>query len=118
MSTIVFLVVTQEFASIRNAQRYIGSLVRTGFGQDQIKVVVNRYTKKPTAQLASLEQIKSTLNQPVFYGIPESASFLAAINKGRPLVADRQFAPEVDKLFRSFVDKATKPAGADVGASR
>ena len=118
LSTIVFLVVTQEFASIRNAQRYIGSLVRTGFGQDQIKVVVNRYTKKPTAQLASLEQIKSTLNQPVFYGIPESASFLAAINKGRPLVADRQFAPEVDKLFRSFVDKATKPAGADVGASR
>jgi hypothetical protein len=56
------------------------------------------------------------LNQPVFYGIPESAAFLAAINKGRPLVADRQFAPEADKAFRAFVDKATKPGSAS-GAS-
>ena len=117
-STVVFLVLTQEFASIRNAQRYIGSLVRTGFTQEQIKVVVNRYSKKPSSQLASLEQIKSTLNQPVFYGIPESPAFLAAINKGRPLVADRQFAPEVDKSFRTFVDKVTKPAAAANGGGR
>ncbi len=118
VSTIVFLVVTQEFAAVRNAQRYIGALVRTGFTQDQIRVVVNRYSKKPTSQVASLEQIKATLNQPVFFGIPESASFLASINKGRPLVADKQFAPEVDKSFRSFVDKATRPAGAAAEAGR
>src|SRR4029077_18790109 len=89
---------------------------RTGFTQDQIKVVVNRYSKKPTSQLATLEQIKSTLNQPVFYGIPESPAFLAAINKGRPLAADRQAAPEVDKSFRAFVDKATKPGSASDGS--
>jgi pilus assembly protein CpaE len=115
ISTTVFLVLTQEFPAIRNTQRYIGALVRSGFTQDQIKVVVNRYTKKPNSQLATLEQIKSTLNQPVFYGIPESAAFLAAINKGRPLVADRQSAPEADKAFRAFVDKATKPGSASGG---
>jgi pilus assembly protein CpaE len=116
ISTTIFLVLTQEFPAIRNTQRYIGALVRSGFTQDQIKVVVNRYTKKPSSQLATLEQIKSTLNQPVFYGIPESAAFLAAINKGRPLVADRQFAPEADKAFRAFVDKATKPGSASDGS--
>src|SRR5665213_229650 len=108
VSSTIFLVVDQEFASIRNAQRYMSALMRTGFLQDQIKVLVNRYRKKIGPGLASLEQIKSTLNQPVFYGIPESPLFLAAVNKARPLVADRQFAPEVDKSIRAFVDKATK----------
>ncbi len=116
VSTTIFLVVNQEFASIRNAQRYLAMLVRTGFTQDQIKVIVSKYSKKPNPNLASLEQIKQTLNQPVFYGIPESSSFLAATNKARPLVADRQFAPEIDKTIRSFVDKATKPQTSAAGA--
>jgi pilus assembly protein CpaE len=115
-STMIFLVVDQEFASIRNAQRYVASLMRTGFLQDQIKVVVNRYRKKVGPGLATLEQIKSTLNQPVFYGIPESPAFLASVNKARPLVAERQAAPEVDKSIRAFVDKATKPAAAGAAA--
>ena len=46
----MFLVIDQEFPSIRNAQRYIAFLMRMGFNQDQIKVVVNQYTKKPTAE--------------------------------------------------------------------
>jgi pilus assembly protein CpaE len=115
-STMIFLVVDQEFASIRNAQRYVASLMRTGFLQDQIKVVVNRYRKKVGPGLATLEQIKATLNQPVFYGIPESPAFLASVNKARPLVADRQGAPEVDKSIRAFVDNATKPAAVGVAA--
>jgi septum formation inhibitor-activating ATPase MinD len=85
--------------------------------QDQIKVVVNRYRKKVGPGLATLEQIKSTLNQPVFYGIPDSPAFLAAVNKARPLVADRQVAPEVDKAIRAFVDKATKSGVVAAGAA-
>ncbi len=46
VSAAVFLVVDQEFPSIRNAQRYITFLMRMGFNQDQIRVVVNRYTGK------------------------------------------------------------------------
>lgn len=106
-STTIFLVTTQEFPAIRNAQRYIAALVRLGFSQDQLKIVVNQYSKRPNPNYATLEQIQQTLNQPAFYGIPQSPAFLAAINKGRPLVTDRQAAPEVDKAFRSFVDKAT-----------
>jgi pilus assembly protein CpaE len=118
LSTAIFLVVDQEFASIRNAQRYLAMLMRTGFSTDQIRIVVNRYQKKVAPSMATLEQIKSTLNQPVFYGIPESGAFLDSVNKARPLVANRQAAPEIDKSFRAFVDKATKPAAslATVGA--
>ena len=81
--------------------------MRMGFNQEQIKVVVNRYSKKTSATQASLEQIQATLNQNVFYGIPNSPAVIASINKARPFVANREQAGELDRIFRSFVDKAT-----------
>lgn len=107
ISASVFLVVDQEFPSIRNAQRYLTFLMRMGYSQDQIRVLVNRYSKKVTSNMASLEQIQQTLNQQVFYGIPGSPAVLASINKARPFVANREQAGELDRLFRAFVDKAT-----------
>jgi pilus assembly protein CpaE len=107
VSTSIFLVVNQELPSLRNAQRYITTLSHLGIHQDQIRVLVNHYGKKQSPQHASLEQIQQTLNQPVFYGIPESPVMLASVNKGRPMVGDRQAAGEQDKAFRAFVDKAT-----------
>lgn len=115
IATSIFLVINQEFPSIRNAQRYLAMLMRAGCTQDQIRVVVNRYQKKPIQNLADLDQIKRTLNQPVFFGIPESAGFLSAVNRGRPLVADRQAAPEADKSLRAFADKVTKPQTTGAG---
>ena len=106
-SSTIFLVVTQEFPAIRNAQRYLAALMHLGFNQDQIKVVVNHYQKRSHPNFASLEQIQQTLNQPAFYGIPDSPAVIAAINKGRPFVTDRQAAGELDRIFRAFVDKAT-----------
>jgi Flp pilus assembly CpaE family ATPase len=100
-------VITQDFPAIRNAQRYIAALMRMGFNQDQLKVVVNHYQKRHSANTASLEQIQQTLNQPVFYGIPDSPAVVAAINRGRPFIADRQAAGDLDRIFRAFVDKAT-----------
>jgi pilus assembly protein CpaE len=107
-SSTIFLVITQRFPAIRNAQRYIATLMRLGFNQDQLKIVVNEYQKKPDANLASLEQIQQTLNQPVFYGIPASPAALAAVNRGRPLVAARNNgAADLDRALRGFVNKAT-----------
>ena len=107
VSTTVFLVTTQDYPSIRNAQRYLSFLVQLGFTIDQVKILVNFYTKKPSPNLASLDQIQQTLNQPVFYGIPQSNAVLTAINKGRPFVSDREAAGDLDRAFRLFVDKAT-----------
>jgi pilus assembly protein CpaE len=117
VSTTVFIVVQQDVPCIRNAQRYIGAMVRLGFSQDQIRIVVNHYSKKIGPNHASLEQIQQTLNQPVFYGIPSSPAVLAAVNRARPLVADRQAAPDMDRLFRAFVDKATGAKAAKPGAT-
>lgn len=107
VSTTVFIVTTQEFPSIRNTQRYLSYLMRLGFTQDQIKIVINKYQKKGGSQVATLEQVTQTLNQPVFYGIPESSSVLTSINRARPLVTDRQSFPEMDRALRAFADKAT-----------
>lgn len=118
-STAIFLVITQELPDIRNAQRYLAFLMRMGFGQDQIRIVVNHYTKRTSPHQATLEQIQQTLNLPVFYGIPHTPAMLASINKARPLVSDRQQVPEWDKAFRAFVDKATgaKKAAPDSAAA-
>jgi pilus assembly protein CpaE len=107
VSSTVFLVMSQEFAAVRNAQRYLAYLMRMGLSLDQLKIVINQYQKKSNAQLASLEQVKQTLNQEIFYGIPSSPAVLAAVNRGRPFVSDREAAGELDRVFRAFVDKAT-----------
>ncbi len=108
ISAAVFLVVTQELASIRNAQRYVSFLMRLGVTADQIKLVVNRYNKKSNSNLATREQIQQTLNQPVFFGVPESLStVLAALNQGRPVAADPGAkSSELDQALRAFVKKA------------
>ncbi|MBI3683617.1 MAG: AAA family ATPase [Acidobacteria bacterium] len=106
-SNTIFLVITQEYPAIRDAQRYLSFLMRTGFSQDQIKILINRYQKKNDPFHASIEQVQQTLNQAVYYGIPSSPVFLSAINKARPMVSDREAAAELDRMFRSFVDKAT-----------
>ncbi len=115
ISTAIMLVVTQDFPSIRNAQRYVTALARIGVNMDQIKVVVNHYNRKASPQHATLEQIQQTLNMPVFYGIPPSPTMLASVNKARPVVTDRQSAGEIDKVLRAFVDKVT---GAKLAVAR
>lgn len=104
-SSTIFLVVNQKFPAVRNAQRYIAALMRLGFNQDQLKVVVNKYQKKADVNLVTPDQIQQTLNQPVFASIPWSPAALTSVNKGRPFVADRGNG-DLDRSFRSFVEKA------------
>jgi len=113
-SSAIFLVLSQQFPAIRNAQRYIAALMRLGFTQDQLKIVINQYQKKPDANLATLEQIQQTLNQPVFYGIPSSPAVLAAVNRGRPAVTitARNGAGEMERALKGLVRKATSPKAA------
>jgi len=114
-SSMIFLVMAQDFPAVRNAQRYIASLMRMGFSQDQVKVVLNQYRKKPDANYATLEQIQQTLNQTVFYGLPPSPAVATSMNRGRPFVTDRVAAGDLDRAFRAFVDKAT---GAKTNAAK
>jgi pilus assembly protein CpaE len=107
ISAAVFLVVTQDLGAIRNAQRAITFLMRLGMTQDQLKLVINRYTKRPTANLASREQIKETLGQAVYHTVPESPAFLAALNRGRPVVAEPEAqGSEGEQAVRALAAKS------------
>ena len=57
--------------------------------------------------MGTLPRNSQTLNQPVFYGIPNSPAVIASINKGRPFVANREQTGDLDRVFRAFVAKAT-----------
>jgi pilus assembly protein CpaE len=105
-SSVVFLALSQHYPAIRNGQRYLSFLLRMGFTQEQVKIVVNGYQKKPAPGMASLDQLQTTLNHPVFYGIPSSPAVLAGINRGRPFVSGADPAGELDRVFRAFVAKA------------
>jgi len=113
-SNTVFLTVTQQYPAIRNAQRYIAALMRLGFSQDQLKIVVNQYQKKAGVNFATLEQIQQTLNQPIFSTIPMSPAAIAAVNRGRPIISDRTAAIDLDRALHGFLDKVTgaKPSVA------
>ena len=115
ISASIFLVITQELAAIRNAQRAISFLMRLGVTQDQIKLVVNRYTKRTNSNLATREQIENTLNQKIFFGVPEAyATVLAAINKGRPAAADPDArSSEFNTALQALVKKSLA-ANADL----
>ena len=123
ISAAIFLVVTQELGAIRNAQRYISYLMRLGITQDQLKLVLNRHVKRPNPNLASREQVQQTLNQPVSYVIAESsATMLAALNRGRPVVTDPEArSTEASLALRGFAGRALgliSPAAAEPNGQR
>ena len=104
-ASMVFLVLNQRFPAIRNAQRYIAALMRLGFHSDQLRIVVNDFQKKPDPSLATLDQIKQTLNQPVFQVIPHSPAVLASLNRGRPFAIDKNPNSDLDRALRTFAAK-------------
>ena len=115
-SSIFLVTITQQFPSIRNAQRYIGALMRRlGFNQEQIADRGQRISEEAIDHLATLEQIQQTLNQPVFYGMPVARRAGRGESRTRPFVADRAAAGDLDRAFRAFVDKATGARSSNRG---
>ena len=117
LSESVFLVMTQEFLALRNAQQYLAALGRLGFTPEQLKIVVNRYGK--TAAV-SMEQIQQTLGVKIFYAIPNRyQDCQQAIHQSRPAVT---FPGDLQQAFLGMSKKilangaAAAPAGAPASA--
>ena len=49
LSESIFVVLTQEFPAVRNAQHYLSALARAGYGHEAVKLVVNRHEKRGCA---------------------------------------------------------------------
>lgn len=115
LSESIFLVLTQEFPAVRNAQHYINALVRIGFSQEVIKLLVNRYQKR-APMYVSMEQLQQTLSTKPFYAFPNCyEEAMQAIHKARPIVLNP--SAELGRSYREFVKKVGfssngQPAGA------
>jgi pilus assembly protein CpaE len=111
LSESVFVLLTQEFPAVRNAQQYLGALARAGYGHEAVKLLVNRHDKKAPLHV-SLEQLKQTLGVDPFWGFPNRyEEAMQAIHEARPVVMKGN--TDLGKSYREFARKAgivTQPA--------
>jgi pilus assembly protein CpaE len=103
MSEHVLMVSILSLPCLSNTQKIIQSLTNLGYSEkENIKFVVNRFTKKSEIPLKDAEK---GVGQEVFWKIPNDyKTTMAAINQGKPLKA---IAPgsAITKNFSRFAEK-------------
>ncbi|MBI4474546.1 MAG: AAA family ATPase [Acidobacteria bacterium] len=103
LSESIFVVLTEEFPAVRNAQQYLTSLARAGYGSEAIKLIVNRHEKRGTRNV-SLEQLQQTLGTPPFWVLPNQyAEAMQAVHEARPIVIRAN--TELGRAYRNFGKK-------------
>ena len=119
LSATTFLVLTQEFPAVRNAQHYLNTLVRAGLGHEAVKLLINRHTKRG-ALYATLEQVQQTLGAPPFWVLPNDyEQAMQAVHDARPVVM--RSSSELALSFRKFGKKLGfegQPAAETNGAGK
>jgi pilus assembly protein CpaE len=103
LSESIFVVLTPEFAAVRNAQHYLSALARAGYGHEAVKLVVNRHEKRGPLHV-SLEQLQQTLGAPPFWVLPNKyQEAMQAIHEARPVVTRGN--AELGRSYREFAKK-------------
>jgi Flp pilus assembly CpaE family ATPase len=104
---------TQEFPAVRNAQHYLAALARVGYGQDAVKMIVNRYEKRASLHV-NMDQLQQTLGAAPFWGFPNRYDeAMKAVHEARPVVMRGN--TDLARSYREFAKKAgitDKPAAA------
>ena len=100
LSDSIFVVLTQEFPAVRNAQHYLGALSRAGYGHEAVKLIVNRHDKRGPLHV-SLPQLQQTLGAAPFWVLPNRyEESMQAIHEARPVVT--QGNTELGRAYREF----------------
>ena len=103
LSETIFVVLTEEFPAVRNAQHYLNALARAGYGQEAVKIVVNRHEKRGSLHV-SLEQLQQTLGAAPFWVLPNKyEEAMHAIHEARPVVLRGN--TELGRSYREFGKK-------------
>jgi pilus assembly protein CpaE len=108
-SDLVFLVTTADLPSLRNIQRGLPMLKRMLVkGQEQIRLVVNRYNKRDAI---SLEDVKRAIGVGVYWTLSNDyEAVVRSVNAGKPIVLNgtssytkdlKAFAADVAGLKRA-----------------
>ena len=103
LSESIFVLLTEEFPAVRNAQHYLGALARAGYGLEAIKLVVNRHEKRGSLNV-NLEQLKQTLGASPFWVLPNRyEEAMKAIHEARPVVIHGN--TDLGRAYRDFAKK-------------
>jgi pilus assembly protein CpaE len=103
LSESIFVVLTQEFPAVRNAQHYLTALARAGYGLEAVKLVVNRHEKRGSLHV-SLDQLKMTLGAAPFWVLPNRyQEAMQAVHEARPVVIRGD--TELGRSYREFAKK-------------
>src|SRR5262249_15836087 len=103
LSESIFVILTQGFPAVRNAQHYLAALTREGYGQDAVKLIVNRHEKK-SALHVSLEQLQQTLSTKPFWVFPNRyEEAMKAVHEARPVVIRGN--TDLGRSYRDFAKK-------------
>jgi Flp pilus assembly CpaE family ATPase len=94
---------TQEFPAVRNAQQYLAALARVGYGQDAVKMIVNRHEKRGSLQV-NMDQLQQTLGAAPFWGFPNRyEEAMKAVHEARPVVLRGN--TDLGRSYRDFAKK-------------
>jgi Flp pilus assembly CpaE family ATPase len=113
LSEAIFVVLTQEFPAVRNAQHYLAALARVGYGHEAVRLLVNRYEKRAGLHV-SMDQLQQTLGAAPFWALPNKyEEAMKAVHEARPVVI--KGTTELGRSYRDFAKKLgleAKPAAA------
>jgi len=113
LSESIFVVLTQEFPAVRNAQHCLGALARAGYGHEAVKLVVNRHEKRGSLHV-SLEQLQQTLGAAPFWVLPNRyEEAMQAVHEARPVVI--RGSTELGRSYRDFAKKLGLDGGGGTG---
>ena len=103
LSDSIFVVLTQEFPAVRNAQHYLGALARAGYGHEAVKLIVNRHDKRAPLHV-SLPQLQQTLGAAPFCVLPNRyEEAMQAVHEARPVVIRGD--TDLGRAYREFGKK-------------
>lgn len=103
LSDSIFVMLTQEFPAVRNAQHYLSALARAGYGHEAVKLIVNRHEKRGTLHV-SIPQLQQTLGASPFWALPNKyEEAMQAIHEARPVVIRGN--TELGRAYREFGKK-------------
>jgi pilus assembly protein CpaE len=105
-ANIVLLVTSMDISSIKNTVVVLKLLGSSSFPQEKVKLTINRAS---AANTLKEEDIKSVLNQDVFWRIPYDEGVGASVQLGKPLVMARPGS----RVSQSILDLAAFLSGKE-----
>jgi pilus assembly protein CpaE len=83
-SNLILFTTTLSLPALKNTKRYLSAMEHKGFGEDRVKLIINRYRPKSDIQIKDAEKV---LARTVYQTIPnEYVDVVDSINKGMPVV--------------------------------